>query len=40
MRFKVFLLKDMLEYFKKVFDKENLDEVLDEEKIFYVFIVK
>lgn len=40
MRFKVFLLKDMLEYFKKVFDKENLDEILDEEKIFYVFIVK
>lgn len=30
----------MLEYFKKVFDKENLDEILDEEKIFYVFIVK
>ncbi len=40
LRFKVPLLKDMLEYFKKVFDKENLDEVLDEEKILHAFIAK
>ncbi len=38
--FKVPLLKDMLEYIKKVFDKENLDEVLDEEKILHAFIAK
>ncbi|MFP6059857.1 RluA family pseudouridine synthase [Helicobacter pylori] len=40
LRFKVPLLKDMLEYLKKVFDKENLDEVLDEEKILHAFIAK
>lgn len=40
LRFKVPLLKDMLEYLKKVFDKENLDEVLDEEKILRTFIAK
>lgn len=40
LRFKVPLLKDMLEYIKKVFDKENLDEVLDEEKILHAFIAK
>ncbi|MFP6269552.1 RluA family pseudouridine synthase [Helicobacter pylori] len=38
--FKVPLLKDMLEYLKKVFDKENLDEVLDEEKILHAFVAK
>ncbi len=40
LRFKVPLLKDMLEYLKKVFDKENLDEVLDEEKILHAFSAK
>lgn len=40
LRFKVPLLKDMLEYLKKVFDKENLDEILDEEKILHAFIAK
>lgn len=40
LRFKVPLLKDMLEYLKKVFNKENLDEVLDEEKILHAFIAK
>ncbi|WP_120828588.1 RluA family pseudouridine synthase [Helicobacter pylori] len=40
LRFKVPLLKDMLEYLKKIFDKENLDEVLDEEKILHAFIAK
>ncbi|WQZ86759.1 RluA family pseudouridine synthase [Helicobacter pylori] len=40
LRFKVPLLKDMLEYLKEVFDKENLDEVLDEEKILHAFIAK
>ncbi|WP_033603751.1 RluA family pseudouridine synthase [Helicobacter pylori] len=38
--FKVPLLKDMLEYLKKIFDKENLDEVLDEEKILHAFNTK
>ncbi|WQU97410.1 RluA family pseudouridine synthase [Helicobacter pylori] len=40
LRFKVPLLKDMLEYLKKIFDKENLDEVLDEEKILHAFSAK
>ncbi|WP_033737857.1 RluA family pseudouridine synthase [Helicobacter pylori] len=40
LRFKVPLLKDMLEYLKKIFDKENLDEVLDEEKILHAFNAK
>ncbi len=40
LRFKVPLLKDMLEYLKKIFDKENLDEVLDEEKILHAFNTK
>ncbi len=40
LRFKVPLLKDMLEYLKKFFDKENLDEVLDEEKILHAFNAK
>ncbi|WP_120850722.1 RluA family pseudouridine synthase [Helicobacter pylori] len=40
LRFKVPPLKDMLEYLKKVFDKENLDEVLDEEKILHAFSAK
>ncbi|CAJ99477.1 RluA family pseudouridine synthase [Helicobacter acinonychis] len=38
--FKVPLLKDMLEYLKKFFDKENLDEILDEEKILHAFNTK
>ncbi|WP_104744487.1 RluA family pseudouridine synthase [Helicobacter acinonychis] len=40
LRFKVPLLKDMLEYLKKFFDKENLDEILDEEKILHAFNTK
>ncbi len=40
LHFKVPLLKDMLEYLKKIFDKENLDEVLDEEKILHAFSAK
>ncbi|WP_033789103.1 RluA family pseudouridine synthase [Helicobacter pylori] len=40
LRFKVPLLKDMLEYLKKIFDKENLDEILDEEKILHAFSAK
>ncbi|WP_104714175.1 RluA family pseudouridine synthase [Helicobacter cetorum] len=37
MRFKVPLLKDMLEYLKNIFDEVSLNEVLDENKILSAF---
>ncbi|AFI06367.1 RluA family pseudouridine synthase [Helicobacter cetorum] len=39
-RFKVSLLKDMLEYLERFFEKESLNEVLDEEKILHAFDTK